>query len=380
MGENIVSAKQLDYHQDLYSHPEYQFEPQLPNTYGATISLGSSLTPVILNIQAVVHNYPESILSYTVNLPEPATNARFIWTAKQAYAEIAHIQLYGGSGQFIADLDNVQNYVDIVAKKELSFDEFKALDGTINRLGLSDAVKANMAASRNSNMTAANANNGVAYDASLNYLEPAYFTAGGVSNGAGGGNVTYNVQLKLGLLKNTIFSVDKSFYFGQTIYLKIFFGPLSKVAYQSDTGASINGGIKADYTGAATITNLQLMLAVEHNENIKADIMNKVNSSGQTYLIPYVQAFKNSNQGISQNINLTLDAGFGKTLMKVYHAPYNSMERLNTMYDHCNTSNVPGGDATANAPQKTQVYYTQLNGQRIQNININCSPTASSFT
>jgi len=102
--------------------------------------------------------------------------------------------------------------------------------------------------------------------------------------------------------------------------LKISFGPISKVAYQSDSGTSIVGGTKVDYTGAATITNLQLMLAVEHNENIKADIINKVNSSGQSYLIPYVQAFKNSNQGASQNINLTLDAGFGRTLMKVYHA------------------------------------------------------------
>jgi len=63
MGENVVSVKQLDYHQDLYSHPEYQFEPQHPNTNGATISLGSSLTPVIINIPAVVHNYPQSYLT-----------------------------------------------------------------------------------------------------------------------------------------------------------------------------------------------------------------------------------------------------------------------------------------------------------------------------
>jgi len=70
-------------------------------------------------------------------------------------------------------------------------------------LGLSDALKDNTAARRNSNMTAASVT-GVAYNASLNYLEPAYFTFGAIGDGAGAGTVTYNVQLNLGLLKNTI--------------------------------------------------------------------------------------------------------------------------------------------------------------------------------
>ena len=90
-------------------------------------------------------------------------------------------------------------------------------------------------------------------------------------------------------------------------------------------------------SGAATIANFQLMLAVETNQDIRTMTINKVASSGQTYMIPYVQAFKNSNTGASQNISIQLDQGNGKTLLKVYHVPYGNNEDLDTMYDHANT-------------------------------------------
>ena len=80
------------------------------------------------------------------------------------------------------------------------------------------------------------------------------------------------------------------------------------------------------------------MLAVESNQDLVSMIKNKV-SSGLNYLIPYVQSFKNSNQGSSQNISIQLDQGNGRTLVKVY---YNSQEDLDTMYDHANTAIVSG--------------------------------------
>ena len=51
--------------------------------------------------------------------------------------------------------------------------------------------------------------------------------------------------------------------------------------------------------------------------------INKVTTSGLSYLIPYVQAFKN-NSGQSQNISIQLDQGNGPSLVKVYHAPFNT--------------------------------------------------------
>ena len=74
------------------------------------------------------------------------------------------------------------------------------------------------------------------------------------------------------------------------------------------------------------ISNLQLMLDVECNQDLRTMIINQVESTGLSYLIPYVQAFKNSNQGTAQNISIQFDQGNGRSLMKVYHAPYNTLK------------------------------------------------------
>ena len=372
----VARASQIDYKQSMFSHPSYKFAPQYPNTFGQAISLGTSQTPVTINIPPTVFNLSESILSYTVILPD-AGAGNYIWYAQQMLAEISHIQFYSGSNQWIVDVDNLQNYLDIVVKKELSLSDFSTLDLSLDGVGLSNSGNNGIKALRNSNMTPANVNAGQAYNSNLNYVEPSYFNKGAVGDGAFAGQVMYNVQVPLKMIRNTGFSVNKNMYFGQTTYLRMYFGSIDKVAYQSDSATGPCAGIKTLYTRPATITNLQLMLAVESNENQIADIKTEVSTTGLTYLIPYVQSFKNSNNGGSQNINIQFDQGSGRSLMKVYHAIYNSQESLNTMYDHCNTSDVPGAAATVGAPQKTQVYYTQLNGQRIQDISINCSPTAN---
>ena len=64
--------------------------------------------------------------------------------------------------------------------------------------------------------------------------------------------------------------------------------------------------------------------------------------------------------------------------MKVYHAPYANNEDLDTMYDHSNNAIVSGSSvpiAGAANNQKVLSYCTQLNGQRIQNITIDCTAT-----
>ena len=115
--------------------------------------------------------------------------------------------------------------------------------------------------------------------------------------------------------------MTKKLYFEQTTYLKVYFGPLSKICYNSDSNANPSAGSKSVYTGNASISNFQLMLAVESNQDLRTMTINKVSSGGLSYLIPYVQAFKNSNFGASQNISIQLDQGYGRTLVKVHHAP-----------------------------------------------------------
>ena len=87
--------------------------------------------------------------------------------------------------------------------------------------------------SKNANVSGnANIPNIPANPSSVNYQEPAYFALGGnltangapLPNGTINALTTYNIQFPLRLIKNTAFSIDKNLYFGQTTYLKVYFG------------------------------------------------------------------------------------------------------------------------------------------------------------
>jgi hypothetical protein len=366
-GGSVVTSEEINYQQKLFSHPSYRFEVQYPNTFGQTIALTTSQTPVTINVPPQVFNLSQSYINYTVTLPA-AGAGNYTWICQQALAEISHIQFYAGSNMWIVDVDNLQNYLDIVLKKELELQDFLGLD-PLNGTSPSNSLCNNIPALRNSNTGSTNVNNGPTNPSAVNYTEPAYFAVSGPNTA-----VVYDVQIPLRFIKNTAFSIDKNLYFGQTTYFKVYFGSISKVCYVSTSNNNPSAGTKTAYTGAATISAFNLMLAVETNQDLRTMTINKVASSGQSYMIPYVQAFKNSNSGTSQNISIQLDQGNGKTLMKVYHAPYNNQEQFDTMYDHSNNDTV-AGVFNSGVNQKVLQYYTQLNGQRIQNITIDCTST-----
>ena len=369
-GGSIVSADAINYQQKMFSHPSYKFEPQFPNTFGQPINLTASRTPVTINLPPEVMNLSRSYLLYTVTLPT-AGATQYTWTPQDTLSEISQIQFYAGSNMLMVDVDNLQNYLNIVLKKETSNDEFQTMDA-INRLYPSNSLVNVVPALRNSNDTSATSVGGPANPSAVNYIEPAYWSVGAL-NGA----VTYNVLFPLRLIKNTLFSIDKNLYFGQTTYLKLYFGPLSKIAYTSTSNANPSAGTKISYApaaGNATISGtLQLMLAVESNQDLRTNLIQKVSGEGISCLIPFVQAFKNSNQGTAQNISIQLDQNNGRSLMKVIHALYNNFEDQDTMYDHANLL-VPGV-----MTQKVQQYYTQLNGKRNQDIQIDCTPATGQF-
>lgn len=368
-GKPVVSADSLNYRQKEFSHSSYRFNPQYSNTFGANVNLSASQTPVTINIPPEVFNLSESFLMFTVTLPGLAAN--YIWTYEDTIGEISHIQFYAGSNQYIVDVDNLQNYGKIIFKKEQSYPEYMSQDalnscGAVNNLG----VLGNM---RNTSVIpfAPAATNIV--PSSLTGFEPQYFSVGTID-----GAVTYNVMFPLKMIKNTLFAMDKNVYFGQVTYMKIYFGPLSKIAGTSGSplGPSVLANIAYANPVQPTITQVQLMLAIESNPDIRTSMINKVASSGQQLYIPYVQAYKNSGSGASQNISIQFDIGNGRSLQKVIHSPFSSVEAGDTAYDNSNVDPLlygTGAAFLANIVQKVTQYYTQLNGRRLQDITILCT-------
>lgn len=361
-GDSIVTSSQIDYDQKMFSHPDYKFQLVPPNNFGQPITLGTSRVPIVFNIPAEVFNWAPTELLFKVEIPSAGVG-RYTWYALQALKEISQIQFYGQNGQFIVDIDNFQNYLDIVLKKELEREDFLTLD-ELTGVSQNNSLVNVIPALRNSNNTDANTPNLAAYPSSVNYTEPAYYKVTPTATA-----LEYNVQFPMRLIKNTAFAIDKDMYYGNTTYLKLMFGPITKVCYSSDSNANPSAGTKLTFPFTGSIKNLQLMIAAENNASIASMIRNKVESSGMSYIIPYVQSYKNSNLGLKQNVNIPLDSGAGMTLMKVLHAVYNNIEDVDLAYDHANTS----------ANEKILDYYTQLSSKRIQEINLDCTSAGPYF-
>ena len=195
----VVTADQINHQQKMYSHPDYRFEPMFPNTFGQPINITSSQTPSVINLPPTeVYNLSQSYLLYTVNIPPP-TAGSYIWTYQDTLAEISHMQFYVGANQLLCDVDQLQNYLKIIMKREVNNDDFLTLD-PLGRLYQSNSLVNAVPALRN-NATALGVASATPNPSSINYVEPAYFSVGVVSAA-----VSYNVQFPLRLIKNTIFS------------------------------------------------------------------------------------------------------------------------------------------------------------------------------
>ncbi len=380
-GSTVVIADQLDYVQKHFAHPTYKYNPQFSNTSGQPINLGqSSMTPVTINIPPEVFNMGQAFLNYTVTLP--GVQDRYIWLHEQMFREISQIQYYAGSSMYIVDIPNLQNYADIVIKAEVPEDEWYSMDTVLDGAGLSNSVVNVVPALRNSNNLVINNPNGLGINpSSVNYREPGYFRVGGLGGVDGvGGTVTYKVQLDLHKLRNTFFAIDKDFYFGSITYFKVSFGPLSKICYLSDSNNHPSAGTKTSYVrgslagplGIPRITDFQLMLPIETNIDIVTMVKTKFQTSGLTFDIPFVQSWKNSNQGNAQTINIEFQPGMGRYLEKVYHTLYNITEDYDLSYDRANNQTIAGvTDPVIN--QKTYQYWTAINGQRQEDLTIDCT-------
>ena len=130
-GSSVVTSDQISYQQKTFSHPSYRFSPQFSNIFGQPVVLGTSQTPVTVNIPPEVFNLAQSSLLYSVNIP-PNFDGSYVCYAQQTLKEISHIQFYSGSNMWIVDVDNLQNHLDIVLKKESDEDEYQSYDPLTN--------------------------------------------------------------------------------------------------------------------------------------------------------------------------------------------------------------------------------------------------------
>lgn len=319
----------------VYQHPgKYKFlKVPLNNQTGNQVTMDSVSSQLLeWKFPAVVYNLSKSVLSYNIELSGPAAKCN---TAFNDTLEIAQSLTFGPVGGVnLVDIQNVNNYISVARKVDISNDEY--LNGDVT----SGLVKSDLT--------------------STNYFPPSYTAEAGNLFGLSAGSTviaatglepqyirtaaaTTKLEIQrtfpLSGITGTLFSMPQDFFGGgDNMYLRIMTAPSAKVGY-------VASAVTNPVTGAAVleaqpvIKQLYLYLAIEKDQLIIDSIMQKYTSGQLKYTIPFTYTFRYSTVGAGNNsIQIQLNSQYGKLLKRMLHAAFPASETLNAAYDHSNWS------------------------------------------
>lgn len=386
----MQNSSEIEYSKIEYNHPTYRMSRILPQV-GSTnqfINPGGG-DETIFEIPVKTFNLARSTLEFTIS---PAVTGSQICAYTDCLTPIRQIQLVTRTGIYMCDVDNIPNYTKVVWKAEtplqeyLGYDKFRSGTTTVTSVGAGRYLRSiNEAAAANQRYQ-----DNTLVD--VGYLEPKYFEIGTTATRT----PCYFIELPLGAIYNTIFSLDKDLYLGEIVLLRIVWNAPNRIFFNKVNGtapAVANSTNVTPYTGAAQINDLMLYLAVEKNIEIENQLKNAIASSGLNVLIPYIyQAKNNIGPAPSHTISLRYNRGHGRRLVKIYHSTFNNNETVSigqvataanqrviaTGYDNDNRAVIYGGwngtdNTTTTNRSKVQVFYTMLDNERLQEFNLVCA-------
>lgn len=388
----MQNSSEIEYSKIDYNHPTYRMSRILPQV-GSTNQLinpgGGDET--IFEIPVKTFNLARSVLEFTIS---PAVTGAQLCAYKDCLTPIRQIQFVTRTGIYMCDIDNVPNYTKIVWKAEtplqeyLTYDKFRSGTATVTSVGAGRYLRSINAIAATDQRYQDNT------FVDVSYLEPQYLEVGT--------NTTrtpcYFIELPLGAIYNTIFSVDKDLYLGEIVLLRIVWNATNRIFFNKVNAtkpAAANATNVTAFTGQVQLNDLMLYLAVEKNIEIENQLKSVVASSGFNVLIPYVyQAKNNIGPAPSHTISLRYNRGHGRRLVKIYHSTFNNNETVSigavatggsqrviaTGYDNDNRAVIylgwDGTDNTNAVPRnrsKVQVFYTMLDNERLQEFNLVCA-------
>lgn len=481
----VEIAKQFDYKSVKFETPspnEYRYAKLYPQNASQNVTLlPGATTPVTIELPTDVYNLSRAFLQYTIS--QAATAGVVNITYKDLMSHIQQIQLITKNQILVADIQNVPLYTKAVWKPEIKYEDYKVFENFKDRNGygcmltqcnayskqlISTVTTAAGAVAVNQNAIRYNTdklstyrvypcispNNGGGANAPLKftlsssvattfvgligaatasdqtpsnsvpYDEPQYFEIGPSRNV---NNPTYNIRFPLSLLLNSIFSVDKDFYFnGEIMYLKIFFSPSIAVYFTSNlanadiastngvsttAGGNVYGAPCSDlvqdttpgnqvvvYTIAAptvnvNVTNLTLWLPINRDPSVRELLEKKIaDPKGMRVNIPFIwtsnQAFAAvaSAAGVlpatgSQNVELKYNTSHGKRLLKLYYTLLNADGTgalSNLQYDISNLGYTSTGGQNTGVlalakGYKLQQFQTFLDNRPLQDYIVDCT-------
>jgi hypothetical protein len=365
--------KQLSYKKVSKSAPMYKLEKKVPVAGNVTVDLTPSGGLYSeWTIAPQVWNPARTILSF-ISTPANTTNDNVLFANCMSF--IRSLELNNSAGVEICRLQNVNFYTKVVMLAETRYSDFlnfdQAVDGTaqsgltrmfqrITQTATSLVITAT-AACTSSISTLMVPNSYLRQDggnlSSLN--EPQQLFLGGA-----GATPIIRVSYNLGLLYNTFFAVDKPIYFPEQLTMRIYWSPVTEI------GFDLTGVTAAVLTTNNALSSIYLYLCVQRDPEINAEIKAQV-SQGMSLLIGHVRSdLKAHSASTTQNVINNYSAADGLSLVKIYHAVFTATVTTTAARNVYNHSFVDSADA---ADAKVSEYWTALNGQRLQDVNLDTS-------
>jgi hypothetical protein len=361
--ESIIDDA-LNYQKYIHQYGTYQLTRITQQSGSMTMNNGTPLQlnggdETIFEIPPKVFNCARSSIRFTVTVPIPP-NTKFNWVYTDGIMYFRQIQFLTRLGTYLVDLNDADRYSNMVLRRETKFEDYITWDkpgGTFEGLAESNCL------------AAANLRPNLAGGGTTNYLEPQYVTTGVVGTGVAGiGAVTINVRFDLDRLKNSLFAEDKDLFFnGEILNIRLVWAPATKMYFTNDNAtASLN---PAAPTAGVQISNLLLLLALETNPQVENMVKAKCASAeGLQILTPMIFYNRAQLQSLNQTISVKYSRAHGMKLQKIYWAPYNQTESLNTAFDHNNI-----------AANMVSQFYTQVNNIRTSQYDYNTYNPANTF-
>jgi hypothetical protein len=371
MSVERINDPAIDFSTKLHLGPSYRYNKLIPTSGSQTFSLQQSSTVnTQFELSSNCYNLSKSKLVFDIKLDGQANLFNVIHADPLAMFD--RIQLYTRSGIQLVDLNSANNFSKMVSPYVTKFDELQQRSNggmkvnTTTGLYISCATQAEallcpiqglqtsvIAVVGNTDIDNSNQRpDGNSAEVPINEMR--YLYAGISSATAGLGALCLSYQLNLGIIYDTLLSVNKDLYWDTNLILSLTFAPYSKFAFTTNSLTLGSTPTIANVT-AITVNNTSLFLALETNQDIISQLRNKVQTTGLTLQIPYVYTQKYaSSSSSSASLFQRFNSGMGQRLVRFYYSAFHTTESGLTAFDNSNIT-----------PKITDIY-TSLNNQRLQ--------------
>lgn len=221
-----IVAPELDYAKQTISHGTYQYSQVIQQTNGTSVTISvQGGQESIFEIAPKCMNLSETVLAFTANIPALTSKTAYVYAEGMPY--IGQIQLYTRTGLFLMDINDLNNYLATVTRRESKLADILGLDkvakvgeDAVNLVGFNEGIQASNGTAATNYRPTDNTGGKTAF------TEPLY-----LFQSASGGALTINYKWKLGRILNSICSRNNDLYFADILMLRIVWAASTKIYF-----------------------------------------------------------------------------------------------------------------------------------------------------